>query len=350
MIPSAEYRFNNREMPRIGVVGLGYWGKNILRNLYELKILHTACDINPCVIEEKRREFHNVNFTTSSEDVLTDPEIDAVAICTPAATHHELASRALRADKDVFIEKPLALTAKHGKELVDLARDRKRILMVGHILQYHPAVIKLKDLIEKGKLGNIYYLYSNRLNIGRLRTEENIIWSFAPHDISVILMLVGENPLKVEYFKAEYLNKGISDVTLSILNFNNGVKGHIFVSWLHPFKEQKLVVVGSKAMAVFDDLAEEKLSIYPHTIEWQNGNMPVANKAKRYIVDLDKKEPLKEELKHFAECVLNRTTPKTDGEEGLRVLKILEESEDAAVYQLPAMPTVNEVLSGKTNL
>ncbi len=199
--------------------------------------------------------------------------------------------------------------------------------MVGHILRYHPAVIKLKEIISSGTLGKIQYIYSNRLNIGKLRTEENILWSFAPHDISVILMLLDEEPIKVSAFGGDYLNKGIYDITLTTLEFPNNIKAHIFVSWLHPYKEQKLIVVGSKAMAVFDDVSKEKLFLYPHKIEWKEGKIPVAHKAQYEVIPFEDGEPLKLELIHFTECINNRQTPLTDGYEGLRVLKILELAE-----------------------
>ena len=308
----------------IGLVGFGYWGKNILRNLYKLGVLHTACDTNLTAISDYKEKFPDINYTDSFDSVLKCNDIKAVAIATPAVTHYELVKRSLMAGKDVFVEKPLALTVKEGKALVELAERGKRILMVGHILQYHPAVIKLKELISTGALGKIQYIYSNRLNIGKLRTEENILWSFAPHDISVILMLLNEEPIEVSSFGGDYLNKGIFDTTLTTMVFKHGVKAHIFVSWIHPYKEQKLIVVGSKAMAVFDDVSIEKLFVYPHRIEWKDGKIPVAQKADYNIVPIDKGEPLKEELNHFAECVLKRKRPKTDGTEGLRVLKILE--------------------------
>lgn len=313
----------------VGLVGFGYWGKNILRTLYKMGVLHTACDSDHGVIAEQKRVFPNIEYTTSFDDVLKNTNITAVAIATPAATHYQLVKKALLESKDVFVEKPLALTVKEGEELVALAESKNRILMVGHILQYHPAVIKLKELISRGELGKIQYIYSNRLNIGKLRTEENILWSFAPHDISVILMLMGEKPDTVSAFGGDYLNSGHFDTTLTTLEFRNGVKGHIFVSWIHPYKEQKLIVVGSKAMAVFDDVSSEKLSIYPHKIEWENGKVPVALKADHKVVPLEEKEPLEQELRHFAECVSGRKRPTTDGFEGLEVLKILELAEEA---------------------
>lgn len=311
----------------IGLIGLGYWGKNILRNLNELQVMHTACDSDSEILKERKKEFPNLVYTAYYEDILKNPGIKAVVISTPAATHFELIKQALHAQKDVFVEKPLALNYEHGRVLVDLAKNREKILMVGHILQYHPAVIKLKELISKGELGKVEYIYSNRLNIGKLRVEENILWSFAPHDISAILMLVGEEPIKIHCFGGDYLNEQIYDVTLTTLEFKNKIKAHIFVSWLHPFKEQKLIVVGSEGMAVFDDLAKEKLFVYPHKIEWEDGKVPIAYKAQHYSVQVEQKEPLRQELKHFIECLETRETPKTDGMEGLRVLKVLEEAE-----------------------
>ncbi len=307
----------------VALLGAGYWGKNLLRNLYELKVLHTVCDVNTRALENFKEKYPGVNYSSSYEDILKNENIKAVVIATPAATHSERAKEALLADKDVFVEKPLALRVSEGEELVKLASERNKILMVGHILQYHPAVLKLKELIKGGTLGKIHYIYSNRLNIGKLRTEENILWSFAPHDISIILMLLEEEPIKVQAFGRAILNSNIHDVTLTTLEFPGGVKGHIFVSWLHPFKEQKLVVVGSESMVVFDDVSEEKLFVYPHRIKWKDGKIPVAHKAEFYTVEIEKKEPLKEEMKHFVECVLTRKNPRTDGLEGLRVLRIL---------------------------
>ncbi len=311
----------------IGLIGLGYWGKNILRNLIELKAILMACDANSDTIEERKKEFPHILYTRDVADVLRNPGIKAVAISSPAATHYDMVKSALSADKDVYVEKPLALRLQEGQELVELAKKRNKILMVGHILQYHPAIVKLKELIHKGELGKVQYIYSHRLNIGKLRVEENILWSFAPHDISVILMLTGEEPIKVTGSGGSYLNDDILDITLTNLIFRNKIKAHIFVSWLHPFKEQKLVVVGSQAMAVFDDVAKEKLLLYPHKITWTDGKIPIAQKAEGVAVTIEQKEPLKEELLHFMECINTRRTPITDGEEGLRVLKVLEEAE-----------------------
>jgi len=318
----------------IGLIGLGYWGKNLFRIISDLGVLHTACDSDDKVISGLKEKFQDINYTSSLEDILQNPDIKAVTIATPAATHYDLVKKTLSAGKDVFVEKPLALTVEEGRQLVEQAKNEQKVLMVGHILQYHPAVKKLKELISSGDLGKIQYIYSNRLNIGRLRTEENILWSFAPHDISSILALMNEEPTTVSAFGGDYVSNGVYDVTLTTLEFRNQVKAHIFVSWLHPFKEQKLIVVGSKAMAVFDDLSEETLSIYPHKIEWKDGKIPVAQKADYQLIEVEQVEPLCEELKHFVQCVTERKRPKTDGEEGLRVLRVLEKAERSLVRDL----------------
>jgi len=207
-------------------------------------VLHTACDSDPHTILERKEQFPEAVYATPFDVILKNPEIKAVAIATPAATHYQYVKQALLAGKDVYVEKPLALTVKEGQEIVDIAEKEKRIVMVGHILQYYPAVRKLKEIISSAELGRIECIYSNRLNIGKLRTEENILWSFAPHDISVIMMLIDEDPVRVSAFGGDFLNRGIYGTTLTILEFKNGVKDHIFVSWLHPYKEQKLIVVG----------------------------------------------------------------------------------------------------------
>lgn len=315
----------------IGQIGLGYWGKNILRNLYQLGVVHTACDLNVETLRQFKDKFQDINFTSDFKEIIQNPEIKAVVISTPSNLHYQMAKEALFAEKDVFVEKPLALSVKEGEELVRIAKEKDRILMVGHILQYHPAVKKLKELILTGRLGKIQYIYSNRLNIGRLRTEENVLWSFAPHDISLILMLVGEKPEKVYAWGGDYLNKGIYDTTITILEFSNNIKAHIFVSWLHPFKEQKLVVVGTNAMAVFDDTTQEKLFVYSHKIEWKQGKVPIASKAESEVIKVENKEPLKLELMHFIECVVERKIPLTDGQEGLRVLQILEQAQNCLI-------------------
>src|SRR5437667_437926 len=308
---------------RIAVVGVGYWGKNLVRNFHELGALEALCDADQTLEGAYARNYAGVRFYSQFKEVLADPSIDGVALATPAVAHYEMAKAALEAGKDVLVEKPLAIEVKQGEELVELAASRRRILMVGHILRYHPAVLKLQQLIQDGALGQINYLYSNRLNIGKIRTEENILWSFAPHDISVILSLLNEMPNRVFCQGGAYLNRQIFDVTLSQFDFPSGVQAHIFVSWLHPVKEQRLVVVGSEKMAVFDDTAEDKLVLYPHKVKWQN-RVPTAVKANGEIVKLENREPLRAECQHFLDCVESRTSPVSDGAEGLRVLRVLD--------------------------
>lgn len=316
--------------PVVAVVGSGYWGKNLVRNFHNLDALGLICDSNVDTLQAFAGLYPGVKGVTSYADVLTDPSVTGVAIATPAPMHADMVSEALLAGKDVYVEKPLCLTEKEGEELNALAQKLRRILMVGHLLWYHPAVLKLKEMIVKGDLGRIQYIYSNRLNLGKLRREENVLWSFAPHDISVILGLVDEMPESISAQGGNFLHQRISDTTVTLLNFASGVRAHIFVSWLHPFKEQKLVVVGDKKMAVFDDTAPwpEKLQLYPHVIDWA-GNVPVANKATAYYVEIVEAEPLRQECGHFLECMTQRQRPRTDGAEGVRVLRVLNACQKA---------------------
>lgn len=332
---SAEHK---QGKPAVAVVGVGYWGKNLVRNFADLGVLAALCDAEPSVEVTYRPKYPHLKFYRDFQQVLSDPTIQAVALATPAVTHYELAKAALNAGKDVLVEKPLAVDVKHGEDLVRLAEKNGRILMVGHILRYHPAILKLQELIQQGALGRINYLYSNRLNIGKIRTEENILWSFAPHDISVMLALLGETPTRVSCSGGAYLNHDVVDVTLSHFDFPSGVQAHIFVSWLHPVKEQKLVVVGSEKMAVFDDTAEHKLVLYPHKVEWRN-RIPTAIKADAEVVKLDDREPLRAECQHFLDCSASRKSPVSNGAEGLRVLRVL----DACQRSLESGPVALDV-------
>lgn len=315
-------------MRNIAVIGSGYWGKNLVRNFYELGGLKTVCDLDEDALADFKEIYSEIDVTTSFSSVLSDPQIRGVVIATPAVLHYSMVKEALNAGKDVFVEKPLSLNVNEGRELLEISKKQGNILMVGHILQYHPAVLKLQDLIKKGELGKIRYIYSNRLNLGKFRTEENILWSFAPHDISVILMLLNEMPVNLVSQAGTYLSKDVADVTLTALEFPGGVKAHIFVSWLHPYKEQKLVVVGSKKMAVFDDVSDNKLLLYPHEIDWID-RLPIPQMKEAVTVEFEMNEPLKEECKHFMDCIKFRTTPRTDGAEGLRVLEVLQSSQES---------------------
>ena len=310
----------------VAIIGTGYWGKNLVRNFYQLGVLKTICDLDKNILKKFEKLYPKTETTSNLDKILHDKEIKGVVIATPAITHYELAKKFLKAGKDVFVEKPLALELKHGQELIKLAKTKKRILMVGHILLYHPAIIKLKQLIKKGSLGGIRYIYSNRLNFGKIRTEENILWSFAPHDISVIIHLFGKLPKKIYSHGLSWLNKDVADSTITYFEIGQNQGAHIFVNWLNPFKEQKLTVIGDKKMAVFDDQAENKLVIYPHKIEWrhrQNHRIPNAKKALGKTVSLPQSEPLREECQHFLNCIKTRKNPRSDGKEALNVLKIL---------------------------
>lgn len=314
--------------PRVAVLGCGYWGKNLVRVLHQLGALEVVYDVRNEILQAMGAQY-GVRAADDLASVLGDGTIHAVVIAAPAVEHYRLAKCALEAGKDVYVEKPLALTAVEGAELVSLAQKLDRVLMVGHILEYHPAVVALKQLVNGGKLGKLYYIYSSRLNLGKLRTEENILWSFAPHDVSAILSLLGEMPERVATHAGYYLSSKTADTTLTTCDFASGVKAHIFVSWLHPFKEQKLTVVGDRKMAVFDDTEpERKLVLYSHRIEWLD-RVPVVQKDAGEAVPLSKIEPLKAECEHFLECVAQRRAPRTDGASGLRVLQVLQACEDS---------------------
>jgi UDP-2-acetamido-3-amino-2,3-dideoxy-glucuronate N-acetyltransferase len=329
--------------PKIAVIGNGYWGKNLVRNFHALGALACVCDPRVEALQDAHSQF-GVDTCSSLETILRCPGIQGVAIAAPAAQHYQLAKECMLAGKDVYVEKPLALLVDQGRELASIAENQDRILMVGHILQYHPAILKMKELLGAGELGRIQYIYSSRLNWGKLRTEENILWSFAPHDISAILYLLDEMPVGVTATGGSYINPQIYDTTLAACEFQSGVKAHIFVSWLHPFKEQKLVIVGEQKTAVFDDVEKErKLVLYPHRIDWVN-RLPAASKDEGQIVLLPTVEPLRRECEHFIESVVTRITPRTDAREGVKVLQVLDVCErslhaQGAMVKLHDSPT-----------
>lgn len=315
--------------PGVGVVGCGPWGQHLMRNFMALGALRAICDTDPARLRQVGERYPDLRLTGTLADLLGDATLAALIIATPSPTHYALAREALLAGKDVLVEKPLALRLADGRDLVEIAGRAGRILMVGHLLRYHPAVRALKQVIDHGTLGKIHYLYSNRLNLGRVRTEENILWSFAPHDVSVILHLLGEQPVAVSAHGGSYLSTGVPDVTVTTMEFRTGVRGHIFVSWLHPFKEQKLIVVGDRGMAVFDDVEpERKLLVLDHAVEWV-GRQPVARRREAESVPFARDEPLRLECQHFLDCIRDRRRPETDGEEGLRVLAVLEACQES---------------------
>ncbi len=312
----------------VAVIGSGYWGKNLVRNYQRLCALKVICDKDETILANFKKQYSEVEVCLAFSDVLGRQDVEGVVIATPAETHFVLAREALLAGKHVYVEKPLVLDENEAGELILLAKQRKLTLMVGHLLQYHPVFLRLKEFATKGDLGRINYICSHRLNLGKIRREENILWSFAPHDISMILSLAGEEPEIVSATGGNYLHKKIADVTTTHFEFSSGLKAHIFVSWLHPFKEQKLVVVGDRKMAVFDDTRtwDEKLLLYPHQINWEN-NIPVPAKAEPEHLDIPEEEPLRLECEHFLQCIATGQTPRTDGHEGLRVLRVLNASQ-----------------------
>ena len=313
--------------PKVAVIGAGYWGINHVRNFHDLGALGMVCDASQAMLEQVETRFPGVSVQTDIRIALDDPEINAIVIATPAETHCKLATLAVEAGKDVLVEKPLTLNVTEGEALLRLANERGSILMVGHLLEYHPAVLRLRELIDCGELGELRYVYSNRLNLGKVRREENILWSFAPHDIAIILRLVGALPSLVSAIGGAYLQPRIADVTVTNLEFPTGVRAHIFVSWLHPYKEQRLVVVGSKQMAVFDDVRKDgKLMIYDQGVEIVNGE-PVTRKNEGIAENLQSEEPLRRQCLQFLECIRTRQRPLTDGESGLRVLRVLDAAE-----------------------
>ena len=310
--------------PGIAVIGCGYWGQNLVRNFRNLGALRVVCDPSEAGCKRAREIAPETDTTDNFDSVLVRRDVDAVVLATPAETHELLALRAIAGGKDVLVEKPMALKRLHGERMRAAAEKHGRVLMVGHLLEYHPAVLRLREFIAEGKLGKVNYIYSNRLNFGRVRTEENALWSFAPHDIAVILRLVGELPLEVTCAGGSYLTPNLADVTVSCLHFRTGLRAHVFVSWLNPFKEQKLVVVGDRKMAVFDDTVKEnKLALFDQRVDFNN-RQPVLQKGVAEMVSLSADEPLRRECEHFLECVRDRREPLTDSRSAIDVLRVLE--------------------------
>ena len=309
---------------KVAVIGCGSWGRNLVRVFYELGALAALCDNQPGVLADMEKRYPGVRLVPEVEAILCGPALEAVVIATPALSHYQLARAALVAGKHTFVEKPLALCSAEAETLIALAETVGRTLMVGHVLRYHAAIVKLKELCEQGELGCIEYAYSNRLNLGKVRREENALWSFAPHDVSILLHLFAAMPVQVSAVGGAYLQPYIADVSVSNLLFPRGARAHIFVSWLHPFREQKLVVVGTKKMAVFDALAPTyPLQLYDQSIELVDGHF-LTRPPEAIPVPLEMHEPLRHECQHFLECVQMGTRPATDGAEGLRVLRVLQ--------------------------
>lgn len=315
---------NSQSGTRICVVGCGHWGKNLLRNFHQIGCLHGFFDAIPERVKTFSDQYSNARVYESYDAVLADPEVEGIALATPAEEHATMAIAALQAGKDVFVEKPMALTPESGEAILEASRDTSRIVMVGHLLLYHPAVVTIANMLAAGELGRLEYIYSNRLSMGKIRSEENALWSFAPHDISVILQLTGHLPVQVSATGGAYLQPNIADVTVSDLLFDHGTRAHIFVSWLHPYKEQRLVVIGSKKMVVFEETRPSaKLLLYDNRIA-RNGNAFEATQSQPTEVPYAPDEPLRLECQHFADCIRTRQQPRTPPEDGLKVLHVLQ--------------------------
>lgn len=322
-------------MIKIGQIGVGYWGKNLLRIFNQLPQVQVkiACDLNPQIREKVSQEYPQIEVHSGPDELLKDPQIDAVVIATEPVTHFELAKGALQQGKHVFVEKPMVLEVRHGEELVELAEGKGKTLMVGHLLEYHPVYVRLKELIDSNELGEIYYIYSTRVNLGVVRKDENSLWSLAPHDISVALMLMEQEPTSVVSTGQSYLQKNVEDVVFTTLHFPDQKMAHIHVSWLDPHKIRKLTVVGSKKMAVVDDMeSTEKMRIYDKGVDFR-GDFPAYSEALTlrigdiYIPNIKMQEPLRLECEHFIECLMGGKRPKSDGLDGLRVVKVLNAAE-----------------------
>lgn len=306
----------------IAVVGCGHWGKNLVRNFAELGSLSALCDPDQEAAEKlsRRYEVNNLSFL----EILSDSAIEGVVLAVPAPLHASMAINVMNAGKHAYVEKPLAMTNLEAEKMIASAEENGVRLMVGHLLQYHPIFMALRTLVESGEIGVLQYIYSNRLSFGKVRSEEDVIWSFSPHDISMILSLTGQAPEIVRVESSSILQPDIADIATVHMEFKSGLKAHVAVSWLHPFKEQKLVVIGDRAMAVFDDTKPwaEKLALYSHVVESLGGS-PSLEKAEVKYLEVSQSEPLRNECQHFMDVVSGNVIPLTNGEEGLRVLNVL---------------------------
>jgi UDP-2-acetamido-3-amino-2,3-dideoxy-glucuronate N-acetyltransferase len=313
----------------VAVIGCGYWGKNIVRNFAELGQLRSVCDPFPANAQAMSAQFGVPALDYAQ--ILSDPGVKGIAIAAPAPLHADLACRAIEAGKHVMVEKPIALSLGDAQRMIDTAAAHGKLLMVGHLLNYHPAFLKVVELVKGGDIGKIRRIYSNRLSLGKLRTDEDVMWSFAPHDVSMILRLAGDRlPDRIDAHGAAYLSEGIVDFAHVHLGFDSGITAHIFTSWLHPFKEQKLVVVGEAGMIVFDDTAPmpERVTLYRHIAEIRDGQ-PLVKKADGEHIPFEVSEPLRNECQAFLDGIAGRVMIHTNGAEGLRVLEVLSRAEQS---------------------
>ena len=309
----------------IAVIGCGHWGKNLVRNFSELGALAAVCDPNDQVAQSYSEQYNVPNLSFAA--ILDNPSIEGVVLAVPAPLHAPMAMEAMNAGKHVYVEKPLAMNKAEAEAMIVSAEENAVQLMVGHLLQYHPIFMAVRELVESGELGSLSYVYSSRLSFGKVRSEEDVIWSFAPHDISMILSLAGQEPEVVTAEASSILQPNIADVATVHMEFKSALKAHISVSWLHPYKEQKLVVVGKDAMAVFDDTKpwDEKLALYRHVVDLSSDS-PLLQSSDVDYIQVPSSEPLRNECSHFLDVVAGKLSPLTNGQEGLRVLNVLTEA------------------------
>lgn len=306
----------------IAVIGSGYWGKNIVRNYHELNSLYAICEIDSERREQLAQQYPDVKLYASYDELLADKNVAGIAIATPAQTHFELAKKSLEAGIPTYVEKPVTLNLKDAEELRILAEKKNLPFMVGHILEYHPAIVKMKELVEEGSFGEVKHIRCTRVNLGKIRDKENIWWSFAPHDLSIIFSLIDEDPEKMQAASFKPLKEGIDDTVYADLGFSSGKSAHIHVSWLEPIKLHQTVVVCEKAMIVFNDtLKEDKLMVYKYEYDNQTPNL---TKESEESVQYEEGQPLRIECQHFMDCVKNKTTPRTDGKSASRIIRVIE--------------------------
>ena len=310
-------------------MGLGYWGPNLARNFDRLHGVELAwlCDTSDGALEAQTRAFPSARISTELAELLEDDSLDAIAVATPVSTHAALALRVLEAGKHCLVEKPLAQSVDDAERVLEAARDAERVLMVGHLLEYHPGVEKLGQLIESGELGEIRYVYSNRLNLGKLRADENALWSLGAHDVSVILRLAGEEPAECRAVGESYVKEGVEDVVFCFLRFPSGLVAHMHLSWLDPHKERRFTVVGSRRMATFDDMElERKVSVYDKGFDedYSSYGEYIARSGDIFSPRVSNEEPLRIECRHFVERVKDGGEPRSGGEAGVRVVRVLE--------------------------
>ena len=307
--------------PKVAVIGCGYWGKNIIRTLDDIGNLFGVCDFDSELAQNFSKQF-SVNCLTIS-DIKSSGDIDAVCIATPAETHKDLALDLLDSNKSLFIEKPLATSLEDAKEIYSYSLNKDIVVQVGHLLRYHPAFVKTLDLVKEGIVGNIVHIHSTRKSFGKTRNNENVIWSFAPHDISMILEIANEMPKQISCVKESKLKNGIDDIAEIFLRFSD-YSAKISVSWLNPNKEHNLIIVGDKATIIFDDTKDwsEKISIIDNRINTTGNNLEI-EKGETSFIEIDEAQPLKKELEHFVDCVKTKKSPTTDCVESLRVLEVM---------------------------